>query len=152
MCSVIAAVIVGVAALPAVAQGNADVEKRLQKMYVEYLNEAGYRPFVDGDGDVQFKHEGSTYFIDVDEDDTLYFRLVLLGNLPEKFTRNAVLDATNYATEMAKVCKIYLRDGGIIVADVELFFDRPEDFQAVFERSLSAIDVGLNLFRTKLLQ
>ena len=43
---------------------------------MDFLQEEGYRPSQDEDGDIVFKHEAVTYLLFVEEEDTNYFRLV----------------------------------------------------------------------------
>ena len=46
------------------------------ELYMDFLSGEGYRPTIDNDGDVVFKVEGGLYYIDVDADDAVYFRVV----------------------------------------------------------------------------
>jgi len=119
------------------------------QIYVDYLTEEGYRPVVDGDGDVTFKEEGRNYYIEVATDDAPYFRLVF----PNFWTiENAdelarVTRAAGRATMRTKVAKVYVRsDGKDTVASVEMFLPKPEDFRAVFARSMSALRASVDNF------
>jgi hypothetical protein len=126
-------------------------EKDLQKMYMEFLTADGYRPEVDSDGDVQFKEEGKTYFIDVSADDQEYFRIVLANIWPieSEEERLRVLQACDYANATAKVCKAYtVRDN--VWVGIEVFVAKPEDFKGVFKRSMSALRNGTMLFVKKM--
>tara|TARA_B100000902_G_scaffold393861_1_gene448970 strand:- start:5947 stop:6387 length:441 start_codon:yes stop_codon:yes gene_type:complete len=44
------------------AQEDSQSEER-QQMYLSHLEEEGYRPTIDDDGDVKFKKEGKSYYI-----------------------------------------------------------------------------------------
>ena len=97
-----------------------------------------------------FKHEGRTYYIDIDTSDEQYFRLVFPNfwsvESAEELAR--VLYATNYATMKTKVAKVYLRsDGKDTVAAIEMFFERPEHFRPVFRRAMSALQTSINNFK-----
>ncbi len=63
-------------ALPHAAQAQW-TEAKLQKLYVDALRGEGMTGKVDDDGDVQFSYNDHTYFIEVNEDDVEFFRVVL---------------------------------------------------------------------------
>ena len=120
------------------------------KLYMDYLIEEGYRPTIDSDGDVIFKHEGRAYFIDIDTSDEQFFRIVYPNfwsiESAEELAR--VLYAANYATRMTKVAKVYLRsDGKDTIASIEMFFEQPEHFRSVFRRAMSALQTSITNFK-----
>ncbi|MBK7383956.1 MAG: hypothetical protein IPI81_11615 [Flavobacteriales bacterium] len=123
----------------------------LQKMYTDFLAEEGYKPEIDSDGDVQFKSEGKTYFINVVEDDPTYFRVVLANIWPieSEEERAQCLIAVDYSNAKAKVTKSYLVKDNIWVG-IELFLPKTEDFDDVFRRSMSALGNGVTHFVTKM--
>ncbi|HRH39472.1 MAG TPA: hypothetical protein PK760_14060 [Flavobacteriales bacterium] len=125
--------------------------KALQKMYMDYLSEEGYRPEVDGDGDVQFKAEGRTYFIDVTEDDQEYFRVALANIWPieSEKEREQCYIACDFSNAQTKVAKAYLVKDNIWVG-IEIFVAEPGDFKAVFKRSMSALNSGVDNFVKKM--
>jgi predicted aspartyl protease len=118
------------------------------KLYSDYLVREGYRPTIDSDGDVVFKHEGGMYYIDIDTSDTSYFRLVYPAfwsiESAEELAR-AVL-AANEATWKTKVAKVYVIDAKNTSAAVEMFFERPEQFAPVFRRAMSALQASVRNF------
>jgi hypothetical protein len=125
------------------AQDSSWTEKGLQQMYLDFLGEEGYRPEVDGDGDVQFKVEGLTYFIDVDEDDTEYFA-VMLANIYEVESaqeRIAALEACNSVSSTAKVVKGQIINDYIWLT-AEVFVADPRDFKGVFSRTMAALQAA----------
>lgn len=142
-------IVVGLGLLvAAVAAEGSELDKTgLQKLYVDYLSAEGYRPEVDDDGDVVFKREGLTYFINVAEDDQEFFSVVLPNIWPiESETERAmVLAAADRANGKAKVSKVFTMDDDVWVA-TELFVARPGDFTGVFQRALSAIDTATDIF------
>lgn len=130
---------------------NQPTREDLQRLYIDYLTEEGYRPIIDDDGDVQFKREGKYYFIQVDEDDPEFFILVLANVWPieSEGERIQVLVAADVSNGTSKASKVQTVGDDVWVS-VELFLVRPEDFKEVFERSLEAIDNGLSLFVEKM--
>lgn len=122
------------------------------QIYVSYLQQEGYRPNIDHDGDVIFKEEGRTYFIDIDTKDPMYFRLVFPNfwsiNGGEELAR--VIFAANYATLRTKVAKVYVHeDGRNVSAAIEIFLSKPEMFKDVFPRAMSALKASVNNFTEK---
>ena len=123
----------------------------MQKMYTEYLKSEGYPVELDDDGDVLFKFEGNTYFIQIDPEDTDFFRIVLPNFWPVKddSERQKVLEAVNYANAESKTSKLFIvRDN--VWASIELFVTAPEDFKTIFKRSMSALQYGVYNFVMKM--
>lgn len=114
-----------------------------------YLADEGYRPSIDEDGDIQFKREGYTLYIGVDAEDTEFFR-VFNANIWEIESADELARArmaADHATRVTKVSKVFLTsDLKDVWVSTELFVARPEDFKAVFERSLRALDYARNEF------
>lgn len=108
--------------------------------YVDFLSSEGFRPDLDEDGDIRFRHEGRTLYLFRDEKDPRYFRVALVGAWecegPEEEAR--ALEAVNAVNRDLKVAKCVLVDGAVWVG-VESFFDPPDVFQAVFSRCLDVI-------------
>jgi hypothetical protein len=140
---------------PAPAPAAADAAKpsaaTLQKLYTDYLTREGYRPEIDKDGDVQFRREGRVYFIIVGEEDPRFFRVVLpnFWKIESDTERAKVLMAADASNAKTKVCKIHTVSGNTW-ASVELFVDRPEDFQPVFMRAMQSIEIGVRNFVEKM--
>lgn len=125
-----------------------DRQERAQ-LYMDYLTAEGYRPSIDKDGDVVFKSEGRTYYIEVDEKDTEYFRLVFpnFWEIESEEELARVLYAANHATMATKVAKVYVRaDGKDTIAAIEMFVSPPENFKPIFHRAMSALRASVNDF------
>jgi len=124
-------------------------KEELAALYRDFLDGEGYRPQIDGDGDVAFKHEGGNYVIIIDDDDDEFFRLVYPGfweieNEPE---RAKVAQAALHATAQTKVAKVFpVRDN--TWASIEMFCSPPETVKTVFRRCLSALRAGVEKFKT----
>ncbi|MDR1931006.1 MAG: hypothetical protein LBQ44_10320 [Treponema sp.] len=120
----------------------------LQNMYMRYLRAEGYSPEIDKDGDVSFKFEGKYYYIEIYEDDLEFFRVVFpnFWEIESGEERAQVAQAASWANRRTKAAKVYMTDKNTTIA-VELFIPKPEDFTAVFSRSLQVISTALGHFR-----
>lgn len=133
-------------ATPGIAQTDEWDSERIQTMYLTFLAEKGYQGTVDSDGDVQFDYEDRTYFLEVNEEDPEFFRLVLFNIWPIESEAESVqvalaCDAVN--REM-KCAKAYRTDSDDVWISVELFVDSPDAFRPIFDRCLNAIEDGVD--------
>jgi len=122
-------------------------EVKLQKMYMDFLEGEGMESHIDNDGDVQFEYESRTYFIEVNEEDDEFFRLVLPNIWPIESVSEGleVVQACDEVNRSMKCTKAYTTNDDVWIA-VELFIARPDAFKGVFERCLKAIDQGVETF------
>ena len=123
------------------------------QMYVQHLMNEGYRPTIDGDGRVIFKHEGGTYFIQVDPKDDHYFQLVFpsFWSIDSSDELAHATMAANHATALTKVAKVFvLASGDQVSATIELFLERPDSFEGVLGRAMSALRAGVTNFAEKM--
>lgn len=138
---------------PACPAADAPTKEQLQALYSDFLRGEGYKPEIDKDGDVAFKKEGRTYFIDVGaaQKDPQYFRMALPNIWPIESAeeRAKVLAAVDYTNMRAKVCKIHTVGDNVWVS-IELFVNTPADFKGIFTRSLNAIDGSTAVFARKM--
>ena len=140
--ALLAAVLV---ALPASAAAQSEGD--LQASYQAHLSSLGLDSFVDGDGDVRFEREGRNYFIEVNEEDPEFFRLVLFNIWPiESVSERAnVLRAMDEVNGQLKVVKANTV-GDNVWLSVELFLADPFGYRPLFERSLQVIERAVDVF------
>jgi hypothetical protein len=121
--------------------------KELQRLYVNALTIEGYRPELDDDGDVRFRHEGSSYFIEVREDDPMFFRVVMpnFWDIESPGERTRIIEAANATCADIKTAKVFLVRNDTWCA-VELFLPDQEHFGSVLQRCLLAIRTAVNTF------
>ncbi|HEX8519968.1 MAG TPA: hypothetical protein VF667_10290 [Pseudonocardia sp.] len=116
--------------------------------YVEHLSELGYRPQIDDDGDIYFRHEGGHYYI-LGTDDEQYVQLAYLNFWPiedDDELRRALL-AASVANRNTKVAKVSVRpDLKDMHVTAEVFLARPTDLVDVFERLVGAIQTARATF------
>lgn len=149
---VVVIVLLSIGAVTAQVSASGSLKKeQLQRLYTEYLTAEGYKPEVDSDGDVRFKREGRTYFIDVSEKDPEFFHVVLanIWSIESEKERLQVLAAADYSNAKSKVSKVHtVRDD--VWVSIELFVASPDDFKGVFKRVMSAFDNGVANFVKKM--
>lgn len=126
-------------------------KEELQKVFMDFLAEEGYKPALDRDGDVRFKVESRTYFIGIDAKDPMFFRLVFpsfwkIDNFEEY---SKVLIAAHHASSTTKCAKVFIVKQNVW-ASLELFVDKPEDVKPLFKRAMSALRAGVNTFVSKM--
>jgi hypothetical protein len=126
-------------------------KKAIQEMYMDFLAKEGYRPEIDADGDVQFKSEGKTYFMSVNDDDPTFFRLVLANIWPieSEVERTQVYIAVDHSNAQTKVAKAFTVKDDVWVG-IELFLADPAEFKPLFDRSMSALGSGVDFFVGKM--
>jgi hypothetical protein len=122
------------------------------KLYTDFLTSEGYRPEMADKELLRFMHEGKTYFITVDDNDPMYFRLVYpnFWSIDDDDERVKVFLAANTTNREVKCVKVYVNEEGDDTwAAIEEFFDRehPENVRPVFTRTLRALQAGINNFR-----
>ena len=140
------AVITLMAVAPA-AQAQDWSESELQEMYMDFLADEGIEGWIDSDGDVQFEYNGRNYFVEVNEGDQEFFRVVLFNIWPIESNSEAVqvafaCDAVN---RELKVVKAYTQSDNVWIA-CEMFVGKPDAFKKVFSRCLNVIEDGIDTF------
>ena len=122
-----------------------------KKLFMRVLREEGFRPKIDEDDDIVFKFEGKTLYIETNESDESYFRLIFPNfwqiDTPEEES-HALVVMSEVNAEI-KVAKIYQRKDSIH-ATVEMFIDPMEGFKQVFPRCLGCIQAAVAAFREKM--
>ena len=116
-------------------------------MYVQFLTDEGYAPKIEQGGLVAFKKEGRLYLIIVDEKDEQYFRIMFpnFWHLESDDERKRALIACDHANTISKVTKLTLAEDNVC-GNIELFLGGIAEFKAVFARSMSALEFGVNAY------
>lgn len=112
---------------------------------LDFLTEEGFRPEQpDEDGRIVFKYQGSTLFINTDDDDPDYVQLGMLATLDAE-GRDRQIFAANTITSRFKAGKCVVLAAGdeALVAFTVEAFTGMERFRNVFERWLVII-AGMN--------
>ena len=120
------------------------------ELFRDFLAQEGFQPKLDGDGDVCFKAEGSLYFIILDDDET-FFRLAFANfwSIDDERERGHVLQACAHATMRTKVAKVFPVEDNTWAA-IEVFASPPAAVLPVLTRSIMALQVAVQHFRSKM--
>jgi len=125
----------------------------LQKLYLKFLQEEGFKGTLDDDGDIDFKFEGDKYILFVDENDPEYFRIQAgYGcdfNSDEDIFKH--LEAANAVNAEYKLGKIFVRvEKELVLLETSLFLAQPEGFKPFFKRCLGILQGMISDFAEKL--
>ena len=116
------------------------------KMYMDFLKSEGY-PAEDRGNFIVFKVEGLKYFLDINDDDPEFFRIVFPNFWPieSEEERIKAVQSADYSNAKCKVAKIFTVESNTW-ATIEVFLSKPEDFKAIFQRALGALQNGVKNF------
>jgi hypothetical protein len=117
-------------------------EQDLQNMYVSYLREEGYSPWIDDDGDVGFEKNDLNFYIIVNEGDLEFFQLLFPGiysvDTPQERQRAAA--AISVVNRKRKVAKVYMNTSETrVTVSAEVFVRNPGDFRGTFTRMFNNV-------------
>lgn len=99
----------------------------------EWLSSEGYKYDINSDGDIHFKYQGKNLFFTADDNDDLYFRLIMPNIYDEEGNHTKVLEACNTISREIKVVKAFEVEGHMWLA-IEIFIDSTPEIGDFFER------------------
>lgn len=105
-----------------------------------YLQQEGFLPELDADGDITFKYQGQRVYIIVHEDDQNFF-LFMMPQFTAQGEDELIqsLIACNHATKKTKVAKAYVNDKNRVIISAEILVPEPGDVGSVIKRSLETM-------------
>lgn len=120
--------------------GMSSSELKFRNGIERFLKEEGYVPTIDdSDNSLNFKKEGSRYWLTVQGEDPYYIRLHLSGFTMEDTNRKIILEACNYAN-MNKRCGKACIDDDSVFFIVEFYCHSLEGFKNTFYDNMRALD------------
>lgn len=116
-----------------------------------FMQQEGFLPELDKDGDIKFKFQGGNYYLIVLPDDELYVQLLYpaFWAIESEEERLRALEAAGQATAGTKVAKVYLEHGDTFAA-CEMFVSDVSHLCGVLMRCLAATQAAANSFREKM--
>ena len=125
---------------------NSDKEKeKLNKIYIKFLEEEGYRPSIDEDGDVFFKIEGNTYYIKARYPD--FFQMSRFLNVEDEGCSDrlrVMLNSFHFNRIDAKA--MINRSCKQIEVRVSSILAKPSDWEIIFEESRKSLKFAVKEF------
>lgn len=125
--------------------GLSKSEKELinQKRYLDFLKSEGFTPSVSESGNISFKKEGETYWIDRNSDENFFRITSYLTNKNEGCSNKVkkIIEDANYQYKTLTV-RLLGDDCGIIEFKSSSLLARPEDFKIIFNRSVNILGYG----------
>ena len=130
---------VGLSTIIAYADDLTPSQLKLRNEIKAFLQEEGFMPEIDSDGDIKFKKEGSIYYIKVYSSDTspMYVALSLGFNKPEGYSDEAIKIAAN-ELNFYKGVKVLCMDNGFSIRG-EMYLVSSEAFKYSFYQLMSQI-------------
>ena len=130
---------VGLSTIIAYADDLTPSQLKLRNEIKAFLQEEGFMPEIDSDGDIKFKKEGSLYYIKVYSSDTspMYVALSLGFNKPEGYSDEAIKIAAN-ELNLYKGVKVLCMDNGFSIRG-EMYLVSSEAFKYSFYKLMSQI-------------
>jgi hypothetical protein len=126
-------------------KGETMTKQERIELYKEYLEEEGYRPKIDEEGDLEFKYQGCRIMLQVDDDDENFFCLFVAYSIDEDEDIMNVYQAVNEANKLTRVAKATVGESCIIIC-TEQFLSSPELFKDQFDRCVISLDVCTESF------
>jgi hypothetical protein len=120
-----------------------------QNIYMAILQEEGYAPSIDDDGDIKFIWQDNTYYLLISQTDPSFVYLRLqLGYIETNNVPLGIAMAIGNANRSTKVAKAYLVGTNTgreyIYIGAELFLEDPNSMRVIFSRMLDSIDTVRN--------
>jgi len=128
-------------------------KEELQKVYLDFLAEEGFKGIPDEDGDIEFKYEGDKYILYIEDDDPQYFRLQSGYSCDIESDEDTIhhLIAANAVNTEYKLGRIFLRlEKKLVLLETPLFLANPDDFKPFFMRCLGILQSMISDFADKL--
>lgn len=123
------------------AQNEDGIKKRLQNKYVQFLKEEGFMPSIDDDGDVKFKFEGKSYYINPYGKQPLYFSLKRYLNHENGGCSTDIRKAVNKAAGAKMSVSVYLigDECNLVVIESGNYLNDEDNFKDIFYKCLKAV-------------
>lgn len=115
-------------------------QKRFRSAIQEFLKEEGFSPTIDeDDNSLNFKKEGTLFWISVSGSNPIYIEFHRVGLKCEDADRNLVLQSVNSANQKVRCAKAMLNESSVSFA-VEMYCHSSEEFKYVFYKCLNELD------------
>lgn len=130
----------------AFAQSLNATQTKLRNEIKSFLQEEGFMPSVDKDGDVSFKKEGKQYWVSVSDEVTnpMFVTIGAAFNKPEEYSLSTVMLAAA-DLNLVKGVKVLCGEDSFVIQG-ELFLGNAEQFKYAFYKIISQIESVVYIF------
>lgn len=139
-------IFLGLFASIANAQSLNATQTKLRNEIKSFLQEEGFMPSINKDGDISFKKEGKQYWVSVSNEDTnpMFVSIGAGFNKPEEYSLSTVMSAAA-DLNLVKGVKVLCGEDSFVIQG-ELFLGNAEQFKYAFYKILSQIESVVYLF------
>ena len=137
---------------PTFAQDTSNLSQAAKLAY-DWLAQEGYRPSVDGDGDVMFKASGYSMYVFNYSTDQNYLRIycggiksIDMGGKDAIYQSFAALKACSVVNEKYKLVKAYMTSDGRVCLEVQSYIDATPEVSSL-DTSIDFILRCINLWK-----
>ena len=135
------------------AQNLSSLSKAAKLAY-NYLQNEGYKPYIDEDNDVVFKVQGYSFYVDNNRDDETYLRIVLpaikeLDDDDDIAETLAALASCNEITRTKKLVMAYMSDEGVVSLATETYIGDSPDISEFVDTSIDFLIRSCTSWREK---
>lgn len=116
------------------------------EMIFNYLNQQGFQPTLDEEGDIQFEYDGMPWFIHPEDDDEQLLKIFSFAWRSDLESEDEDDQEMMLALQVANICtakhdtvKVIALPDRLIVVAVEQFYEPFESFKGTFLRVLNAL-------------
>ena len=130
------------------AYAQTDAEKELDKItqnYISYLESEGFRPEIDTDGDIEFKSQGTTFFIKTYDTNVLMVSTFLSLEEGQKCSKNLFKMFNDFHFQRAGD-RVRLYDCDLVEIQSTSLLVNPNDWEDIIETTLLWLENSTTTF------
>lgn len=120
---------------------------------ISFVKAEGYMPKIDSDGDIAFKHDGDSYWIQASSYDDGYYVTVMTITSVDGGNINTIRKAMDETARGLKFVRLYSSsDGKIVLSSYSWYCVSIADFKRMFSNALSVVSTADARFIKNLLE
>lgn len=114
-----------------------------KEFYFEYLSKEGFKPSLDDDGDINFKHEGRWLYLMFGDEHEHFLQIVApyVFDVDEKNETDA-LKACSAINMQYMVTKAFVAKESVFMT-IEMFLNNAEDLKGIFYDCLGSLNYAI---------
>lgn len=132
------------------AQELSVAQKNMRSAVMTFLQEEGFAPQIDADGDVKFKKEGDLHWVLIFDNDSPYTVTIQRAGFAiggeDGYDHFKSLIAANEVVSNIQAVTMYCTDK-VVVNQVRLLLSEPNDFRNVFYKAVSCLSSADSRFK-----